>query len=82
MSKALYLPPQPTRLVLADLERRGLVTLTETGSFLYRSGERDSLIEALDRTYRHQVVRISNMIHAKPSASLREFARAFRLKKD
>ena len=82
MSRALYLPPDATQPILADLERRGLVVLTGSNCFLYRSGERDWVIEALDRTYRREVVRISTMIHSKPAASQREFARAFRLKKD
>jgi predicted ArsR family transcriptional regulator len=82
MAKALYVSPEATRPILADLERRGLVALTENNCFLYRSSHRDSVVEALDKTYRREVVRISNMIHSKPSASLREFARAFRLKRD
>lgn len=82
ISKALYLPPDSTRLMLADMERRGLVTLTEPDCFQYRSGERDAVVAAVDQTYRREIVRIATMIHAKPSASLREFARAFRLKKD
>ena len=83
MSSALYLPADATRIILADLERRELIVLTtERSSYVYRSSERDRIIEGLDRTYRREVVRISNMIHSKPSASLRAFARAFRLKKD
>lgn len=81
MARALYLPSERTRSILADLERLGHVVLTGDGCFLYRSSERDPLIEELDRTYRREVVRISNMIHSKPSASLREFARAFQFKK-
>ncbi len=82
MAKALYVSTEVTRPILADLERRGLIALTENNGFLYRSSERDSVVEALDKAYRREVVHISNMIHSKPSASLREFARAFRLKRD
>jgi hypothetical protein len=56
--------------------------LTDHQSFQYRSGDRDQLVEQVEKTYRREVVRISNMIHSKPAASLREFARAFRLKRD
>ena len=82
MASALYLSPDLTRQVITDLERRGFAALTDNQLFLYRSTDRDQLIELVDRTYRRQIVRISNMIHSKPAASLREFARAFRFKKD
>jgi len=82
MANALYLPADLTRQVIADLERRGFVVLTGNQFFLYRSTDRDQLIERVDSTYRREIVRISNMIHSKPAASLREFARAFRLKRD
>jgi hypothetical protein len=36
----------------------------------------------VDATYRRELVRISSMIHSKPSPAVRQFARAFRLKKD
>jgi hypothetical protein len=81
LSKSLYLPEVATRLIVADLEQRGLVAPGAANAFAYRSSERDTLIDTLEKTYRHQVVRISNMIHSKPAASLREFARAFRVKK-
>jgi hypothetical protein len=82
MAKALYLSPDETRLVLADLERRGFANLLAEDCFQYRSSDRDSVIGQLDAVYRRHVVRIATMIHSKPAASLREFARAFRLKKD
>jgi len=82
MAGALYLPQDLARQVVADLERRGFAVLTANHSFLYRSTDRDQLIEQVDKCYRREVVRISNMIHSKPAASLREFARAFRLKRD
>jgi hypothetical protein len=36
----------------------------------------------VDAAYRRDLVRISTMIHAKASSAVREFARAFRLKKE
>jgi hypothetical protein len=82
MAKALYVPADAAQSVLADLERIGLAVSGDAGGFAYRSSERDPLIEQVDRMYRREVVRISRMIHAKPSAAVREFARAFRFKKD
>lgn len=82
MARALYLSPDAAQSVLADLERRGLVNFTDDHHFSYRSTDRDPLVKLLDQIYRREIVRISNMIHSKPAASLREFARAFRFKKD
>lgn len=82
MAGSLYLPLDLTRQVIADLEKRGFVSLTDDRNFSYRSTDRDQLVELVDKTYRREIVRISNMIHSKPAASLREFARAFRFKRD
>ncbi len=82
LAKALYTSAESARAILVLLERGGFVSVVEKDGFQYRPSERDALIGEVDRTYRREVVRISTMIHAKPSASLREFARAFRLKKD
>jgi hypothetical protein len=82
MARALYLPAEAGQSILGDLERLGLAVSDERGEFAYGSSERDVLIEQVDRIYRREVVRISRMIHAKPSAAVREFARAFRFKKD
>jgi predicted ArsR family transcriptional regulator len=81
MGKSLYVSDDAALTVLSDLQRLGLVS-AEAERFAYRPSERDSLIQNVDRTYRHEVVRISRMIHAKPSAAVRDFAKAFRLKKD
>jgi DNA-binding IclR family transcriptional regulator len=83
MSKSLYVSPETTQCLLHDLERQNLVTWSEDG-FCYRPGldERDMLLEAVDRTYRQELVRVSRMIHSKASPAVREFARAFRFKKE
>ena len=82
MAKAIYVSTDESRLVLSQLERRGFAVATGEDCFQYRSGQHDGVIEQVDAVYRHHVVRISTLIHSKPAASLREFARAFRLKKD
>ena len=40
------------------------------------------LVADLARCYQKNLSRITELIHAKPSASIKEFARAFDLKKD
>jgi hypothetical protein len=82
MAKALYVSSENTLAILRDLESRQLVS-NESGNYSYQSNlERDDLIEELDRVYRRELIRVSNMIHSKASPSVRAFARAFRLKKD
>lgn len=82
MGKALYLTTEYTQSVLQELVNRKLAC-SEAGRYAYEPDpERDKVIEALDRVYRREIIRISNMIHSKASPAVRAFARAFRLKKD
>lgn len=82
MAGSLYISPHQTQPILQDLARRGFVTL-HAGQYAYNpDNPRHHLIAGLDTMYRHELVRISTLIHARPSASVREFARAFRFKKD
>lgn len=82
MGRALYLTTEYTQPVLQELANRKLASAAD-GRYAYESDpERDKIIEALDRIYRREIIRISNMIHSKASPAVRAFARAFRLKKD
>jgi hypothetical protein len=82
MAHALYLTPEQTQPVLRDLAQRRLIVMDSNFSAYNADHPRHELIALLDQTYRREVVRISTMIHAKPSASVRAFARAFKLTKD
>jgi len=65
--------------------RRGLASAITGGteSFRYDSGtEKDELIAAVDGAYRKELIRMTRLIHSKPSAAVRAFARAFRIKKE
>jgi hypothetical protein len=85
MAKGLFLPPEAAKEILEDLLRQHL-TVRISGSyeaFRYEpQPDQDELIAAVDSTYRKELIRISRLIHSKPSAAVREFARAFRIKKD
>jgi len=82
MGKALYLTDEQTQAILRDLGQRQLI-MTESGCYLANEQHpKAAIINLLDSIYRREIVRISTMIHSKPSASVRAFARAFRLKKD
>lgn len=82
MAKALYISLEATEAILYDLKQRGLVTGEDAGYSYDPASRHDRLMAEVDRTYRHELVRISRMIHSKASPSVREFARAFKFKKD
>jgi hypothetical protein len=87
MARELYVQPERAAKILQDLVNRSLITAseeTDTAFFFYqtKSSDRDELFDALDRIYRAEVVRVSTMIHAKASPAVRDFARAFRFKKE
>lgn len=86
LAKRLYVSKDFVTALLQDLVRRGLVQLDPGPPEAYRyhsaSIEQDNLIALLDSTYRSEVVRISTIIHSRPSLSLRDFARAFRFTKE
>lgn len=82
MAGALYLPNETTAPIVRDLAQRHLLLLKEQ-QFTYNTAHpKTDVIELLDRLYRREVVRISTLIHSKPSASVRAFARAFKFTKD
>ena len=86
LAKRLYVHPEVAHALLQDLTRRRLVAIVPGPPEGYRyeseSTVKDQLIAAVDATYRREVVRVSTMIHSKPSSSVREFARAFRFTKE
>jgi predicted ArsR family transcriptional regulator len=86
MAAALYVSSGEARGVLQDLVRRKLAFVgrepADTYQYTSETGELDTLIAAVEETYRQELIRISRMIHAKASPGLRDFADAFRLKKD
>jgi hypothetical protein len=82
MAKSLYLSEDQTEPILRDLAHRRLIVM-ESDRYSYNAAHpRGDTIALLDSIYRREIVRISNMIHSKPSASVRAFARAFKLTKD
>ena len=85
MAKDLYLTPEAARDILDDLVRRRLIQPVSPGAQTYRyepEPSQDQLMAALDSTYRRELIRITRLIHSKPSAAIRAFARAFRIKQD
>jgi hypothetical protein len=80
-----YVPRVEAVRVLEALHRRDLISPVETGGgFAFKSGDghHRELVDDVARTYRANLTRIATIIHEKPPASLKEFARAFDMKKD
>ena len=84
MGAALYVSDSAARDILQNLTRRQLAARVDDESYAYHSAspERDTLLAALEGNYRRNLIRISRMIHEKASPGVREFADAFRFKKD
>lgn len=85
MAELLFLAPETVKGILDDLVRHGLIATVPgvNETYCYDSeADRDRLMAAVDTTYRRELIRVSRLIHSKPSAAVREFARAFRLKKE
>jgi len=86
MSRALYIPAELADSILHDLSAQGLIreSAESPGIYDYQSSsrEQDSLLAAVDTTYRRELIRVTRMIHSKTPSALQEFARAFRITKD
>ncbi len=79
----VYVSHDAAAQLLADLARHGLVK-TEAGAWRYATDweEGKRLMPDVASTYARQLVRVAQLIHSKASLGVREFARAFQLKKD
>jgi hypothetical protein len=85
LGSRLYIPLDKVGDLLRDLVRMQLIAESSNEpprySYFSRTSEQGELMRMVDTAYRQDMVRISTMIHAKASPAIREFARAFRLKK-
>jgi predicted ArsR family transcriptional regulator len=85
LASRLYIPPENVTELLQDLIRQQLVQqlsgTPQRYSYVPRNEEQNEWMYQVDTAYRRDLVRISTMLHAKTSSSVREFARAFRIKK-
>lgn len=80
-----YTTEQRATDTLNALLRRGLVSSEESPPRFRFNPAKDEvreLVAELARCYQKNLSLITELIHAKPSASVKEFARAFDLKKD
>ncbi len=85
MAAELYVPSEQAARILRDLTAKGFLqeSVQSAAQYEYISSEdQDRLMAQVDITYRHELIRISHMIHAKAPSALRDFARAFRFTKE
>jgi hypothetical protein len=86
MARSLYVRPEQAARILEGLLQRDLVVADSADpnrySYSAASAQRNELMQAVDATYRREIVRISSLIHSKASAGVRDFARAFRFTKE
>lgn len=84
LAARIYVDTPQAFAVLEDLTRRKLLTRVEQlppkYQFIAQSTEQTELLHKVAQAYRTQLVPVARFIHSKPSASVRDFARAFRLK--
>lgn len=82
VAKRLYTGEQETREFLRRLCEDGLADCTDHEYwFTAREGERKATLDKLAEVYARQLIPVTNLIHSK-SRRIREFANAFRLRKD
>ena len=83
LARRLYVSEAEAGGVLKLLHRRGLMS-RQGDAFRYAPtpDERRAEIDSLAAVYPQFLIPITNLIHGKPRASLRDFADAFRLREE
>ena len=86
MSSRLYVQPEQLNEILRDLIRMQMAREVHSDpprfAYFSQSEEQNNLMHEVDAAYRRELVRISTMIHSKASSPVREFAKAFRFRKE
>lgn len=86
LASRLYIPPEKVRDLLRDLVRMELIAESRGQplkySYFQRSEQQNEMMQMVDAAYRRDLIRISTMIHSRAPSAVREFARAFRFKKE
>lgn len=83
LAARLYVGNEAGNRILLDLASEDLVVDAGGVPKQYRSNPAfEALLSKLDEAYRSDLIGISNLIHAKSESAVREFARAFRFKKE
>jgi hypothetical protein len=82
----IYVSERSAAMLLEDLARRSLIAREPHASVGYRfdggSAERAALLEKMAQCYRTDLISLTRLIHSNASGSVRDFARAFKLKRE
>lgn len=84
LAARIYVTPIVGRSILDELKVLGVVKPSAESIYHYDPAwdEQRQLLPRLANLYRRQLVQVTKLIHSKGSSSVREFARAFQIKKD
>lgn len=84
LAARIYVNEKQANAILEDLTRRSLIVRIEQSpakyQYIERSAEQRASLERVAHSYRTQLVQVTRFIHSNASGSVRDFARAFRLK--
>ncbi|MBM0105493.1 hypothetical protein JM946_12075 [Steroidobacter sp. S1-65] len=84
LAARIYVNEKQAGGILEDLTRRSLIARVEQSPLKYQYAERSEAqtqsLHKVAQSYRTQLVQVTRFIHSNASASVRDFARAFRLK--
>lgn len=84
LAARIYVNEKQATGILEDLARRSLIARVEQApanyQYLARSQAQTELLHKVAQSYRTQLVQVTRFIHSNASGSVRDFARAFRLK--
>jgi hypothetical protein len=81
-AQRLYIPIDKAATALGSLAESGFLVSGEQGyRFSCQTSDLEEMVSRLAQTYREKLIPVTNMIHSKPNR-IREFANAFRLRRD
>lgn len=84
LAARIYVNDKQASGILDDLTRRALIARAEQSpakyQYIARLPEQSALLDKVAHSYRTQLVQVTRLIHSNASGSVRDFARAFRLK--
>jgi hypothetical protein len=84
LAQRLYITPEMSEGILADLARRGFAVRSDEGEYQYAAGnaDQDRLVNDLATHYRSRRVAVITEIYSKPVNKVQTFADAFRLRRE
>lgn len=84
LAARIYVSDKQAAAIADDLARRALIARVEQAptkyQFVAQSPDKTQLLDQVAQSYRTQLVQVTRLIHSNASGSVRDFARAFRLK--